>query len=173
MAHYCAHMQEYPDIADALKYPKFSDQCRKNLSRFLHEKEQIDLIESVTRLYQFNDVAVYKKERQAISKMLRLKHDRRLPRGKRTRPGMLEFVAKIAPVLLYYGIPCRTSETSALTEALRTIADDINLQGDPRDELRRLARLKAKLSRQTRSHFYGVFADAIRPSPRVAPQATK
>jgi hypothetical protein len=173
MVHYRANTAVFDRFADLRKLPKFSDQCRKNLSRFLHEKEKIDLIESVTRVGQFNDVLAHKKERQAVSKLLRLESGRRLPRGKRTRPGMLEFVAQITPILLYYGVPCKTSETSRLTEALRAIADDINLQGDPRDELRRLARLKANLSRQTRARLYGTLSDAISPSPRVAPHATK
>lgn len=173
MAHYRANMAEYSRMMDTLSYPRFSKNCLDELTRMIGNDEAPELIQAVVRLRVETDKTRIKEEQKAVKKLLFSTYGKRLPRGKRPHPVMVNLVRTIAPILLYYGLPLRTSATSSLVLALTFIAEEIGLEGDPRDELRRLARLKAKLSRQIRAHFYGVLADAIRPSPRVATDATK
>lgn len=77
-----------------------------------------------------------------------------MPRGKRTAPGLLELVARLTPLLLHFGLPFAKSERSRLVNALRMIAAEVGVSGDPRDELRRLDRLKKIQERRAREAIY-------------------
>lgn len=98
------------------------------------------LIEAVVRLENFRDTLAIAKTRAAVSALL--KNDgKTLPRGKRTAPGLKEMVRAVTPLLFYAGLSLASSERSKLIRALRTIADELDLKGDPRDEIRRLIRV--------------------------------
>jgi len=158
------------DLADEQGFPRFSALCKRDLYAFGLDSQAVDLIESVTRLGNFTDQAYYQAERKSMSHLKLARYGEKQPRGKRTRPGMLEFVAELTPKLLFYGFQFKTGGRSRLVSVLQTIADEIRLEGDPRDELRRLARKKITEQNKLRSHMYAILANAIRPTPRVATQ---
>lgn len=165
MGFYQASITEFNEIADALGRPKFSELCKRDLATCGLDPQAIDLLESVTRIGNFANVDYYRTNRKNRSRLLLVKYGERQPRGKRTRPGMLEFVAEMTPVLMFYGFEFKTGGRSRLVTVLQRITAEIGLDGDPRDELRRLKRE----SNKELGRFYRVFAEAIAPRPRVAP----
>ena len=160
MAHYRAHVSQYGDIADALHVPKFSDQCRNDLTMMLSDKGAVALVEAVARLRNYADHNDHASMRKAVSLLLR-KDGIKLPRGKRTQPGMLVLVADLAPIFLHYGLPCASSERSRLVRALRMVAEEIEIEGDPRDELRRLVKKKRDHYRMTKRVIYEAVAKGL------------
>ena len=77
---------------------------------------------------------------------------------------MVKLVSQITPILLYYGLPCRTNDRSRLVLALRSIAKEISLEGDPRDELRRLKKIEIRQANKTRRDSYEAMAKGLMPS---------
>lgn len=147
MAYDRAHVAEYIRIADELQIPIFARTYREQLTELLRDKNSINLIEAVARLGNYGCTKDHESMRKAVSKLL----DRdgiKLPRGKRTRPGMLELVADLTPIFLFYGLPLATGELSRLVTALRIVAEAVNVASDPRDELRRLTKGKKDYDRE-------------------------
>ncbi len=100
--------------------------------------------------------------------------------GKRTAPGLREFVASVTPVLLALKLPLATGERSKLVKALQMIAIELEISGDPRDEIRRLKRQKDALQTVQRRAIEEVFAKArsnIEPldinPPSISPSPPK
>lgn len=154
MAHYRANMTEYASIADALSVPRFSNYCFDELTRIIGNNEAPTLIQAVVRQGHYTDKSDLESMRKAVKKILLVKYGRRLPRGKRPHSGMVKLVSQITPILLYYGLSCRTYELSPLVSALQFIAEDIGLSGNPRDELRRLKKIQSKHSDLTKAIVY-------------------
>jgi hypothetical protein len=157
MAHYRANRAEYDSIADALSVPRFSKYCFDELTRIIGNIEAPTLIQAVVRQGHYTDKSDLESMRMAVKKMLLVKYGRRLPRGKRPHPGMVNLVSQITPILIYYGLGCRTYELAPLVSALQFIAEDIGLPGNPRDELRRLKKIQSKHSDLTKSILYEAF----------------
>lgn len=164
IAFYREHMAEYDRISDALSYPRFTSYCLDELTRIVRNNEAAGLIQAVVRIENYTDQSEHQSIQRAVKRLLRVEHGMRLPRGKRPRPGMVKLVSHVAPILLFYGLPCRTNETSRLVMALRFVAEEIKLDGDPRDELRRLKRQQTRRTNETRRIVFSAFAEALKPS---------
>lgn len=165
LAYYWQHIEEHGRIADGCRIPRFSDQLRNDLFLLFGDTDVVRLLEVVTRMGNFSDTADLADMRKTVSRLLKAKGIR-LARGKRTAPGLQKMVARLAPLLLHFGLPLATSERSRLVIVLRLIADEIGVRGDPRDELRRLTRLQRVFEsnqKQTLRHLAEVFARALRP----------
>jgi len=152
MAHYRANIEQHGRIADGCGIPRFSKDLRRDLCAFLPDVESVQLVEAVTRIGDFGNSADIAHMRKAVSRLLK-KRKVKMPRGKRTAPGLKEFVARVAPVLLYFGLPLATGGRSKLVRALQMIATELDLPGDPRDELRRL-RKSSDSRKRTRAAAY-------------------
>lgn len=157
MAHYRAKLEIHRDIAASCGIPEFSRDLRRDLAVFLPNKEDLQLVEVVTRLGDFGNTDDLVSMRKEVSRLLK-KRGVRLPRGKRTAPGLREFVECVAPVLLALGLPLATGGRSKLVRALQMIAIELDLSGDPRDELRRLKRLKTQRDAYQRKVAAKIFA---------------
>lgn len=165
MEFYARRMDEHARIADACSIPRFSEGLRCDLLKTLGDERSVSLVESVVRLGDFANVKDIASMRRAVSRQLK---KRGVPgrRGKRTSPGLLEFVEHTAPVLLRLGVPLATSERSLLVRALRAISEELALPGDPRDELRRLSKLKAEQERAARQLLLRAFLDGLTSTRR-------
>lgn len=142
MAHYRKNAGKYDQIANALSIPSFSRESLSALEKLLGGLDAARTVESVVRLKNYSDSKDLPDLQKAVSKLLK-KDGINLPRGKRTKLGMLKMVGDVTPILLYFGLPCATSERSRLVIALRVIAESVDIDGDPRDELRRLKKVEA------------------------------
>lgn len=137
MAFYVANLEEYVSAADACHIKSFSPQLRKDLLGHLASEENVRTIEAVVRLGGFGETQEIYANRAAVSRLLKLRGIT-LKRGKRTAAGLLELVESATPLLLRFGVPLKTGETSVLVELLDLIAKEMEVSGDPRHELRRL-----------------------------------
>ncbi len=151
---YREHVAEFNRIADVL-FPRSSEFSIHELSAILKNNEAAEIIRAVVRMGNYTDHNALILSNMAVSKLLRDNYGIRRPRGKRARPGIVNLVSQITPILLYYGFPCRTSERSRLVLALRFIAKEINLEGDPRGELRRLAKIQTRQTNAMKAGGYG------------------
>jgi hypothetical protein len=168
MVHYRAQTSAFIAIADALSIPCFSTCVRRELNAILALSGAVELIEAVTRIGDYSNEHEYSKLRKSVS--LLLKADGiRLPKGKRTQPGILNFVADIAPILLYLGLPPASSERSKLVIALRIIAGHVGLSGDPRDELRRLNKIEKAQAKKVREAIYASVAKGLSSLQNITP----
>jgi hypothetical protein len=123
-------------------------------------KSAVQLLEAASAIGRFGDHADHADMRRSVSR--RLKQDGlRLPRGKRTKPGLEELVDALVPLLLYCNIPLASGERSRLVSALRLIANELNVPGDPRDELRRKIRIEREISSQQLELAKQMFARAF------------
>lgn len=166
---YCMdHLSEFGEVADSLRIPKFSFDCINELAEMLGGQAAAQLVESVTRLGNYGDSEDHARQRAAVSNQLKAKGVS-LPRGKRTRSGMSELVGDIAPILIYYGLAPATNERSRLVNALRIIAEEIPLDGDPRDELRRAKREDAIRLEQQRAAIREAVAKGLQSLKIITP----
>lgn len=141
MTYYRANLDRHREIADRCCIPAFSEDLRRDLAVFLPDGEAVRLLEVVTRIGNFSDTQDLASIRRAVS-LLHRARGAKMPRGKRTAPGLRELVERLAPVLLFYGVPLATGGRSKLVRALQMIAWELGLSGDPRDELRRLRKIQ-------------------------------
>ncbi len=137
LTYYWQHIEEHGRIADGCHIPSFSRELRRDLFALLQNSDAVRLIEVVTRIGNFGDLVGLASLRKAVARRLKAKGVK-MPRGKRTAPGLLELVAELTPLLLHFGLPLATSDRSRVVKGLRMIAEEVGVSGDPRDELRRL-----------------------------------
>lgn len=165
MAYYRARVGEYIELADGIRTPAFSATLRADLLKILGDAESVQLVEALTRFKGFGKVERYRSLNSEVKKILNRKGIR-LPAGKRPKhPGLEPMVESLAPVLLALGLPGTTSERSALVLALRAIALELGITGDPRDMLRRAAKMGHQEAQQTRRELLEAFARGIAPDP--------
>ena len=162
---YVREMTAHVRIADDCGIPRFSLSLRRELLNIIPDEMSVALIESVTRLGDFGNTGEIALLRKAVSNELKA---RGIPgrRGKRTSAGLLEFVQRITPLLLRVGVPLATSERSRLVRALRAISEELGLRGDPRDELRRLSRLRAQERKVARNIILRALVEGLKPLGR-------
>ncbi len=120
---------------DGLRYPKYSHVAFTELSEILNSQQNASLVLSVARFGKYSDGNYFFLKRQAIAEVLKRKGILG-KRGKRTRPGSAEFVEDVTPVLIALGLKPSISERSKMVRALRLIAEELGIQGDPREHLR-------------------------------------
>jgi len=171
IAYYRDHLEQHNGIADACGIPRFSKYLLRDLAQFVPDREALRLVEVVTRMGDFGNTEELISMRRAVSRQLKSRGVK-TPRGKRTAPGLREFVERVAPVLLFLGLPLATGGRSKLVLALQLIASELDLRGDPRDELRRLRKLKIEREQRQRLLLKTVVAQALRqlaPYPELTP----
>lgn len=165
LALYRARATEFVRLADEIGSPSFSKTLRADLFKILGDTESVRVVEALTRLGEFGDVERYRSQRANVRAILNRKGIR-LPKGKRPlHPGLDPLVSRLAPVLLALGVPRATGEYSLLVEALRAIAGEIGVTGDPRDMLRRAGRLGRQLEEHACRELLDAFARGIEPDP--------
>lgn len=158
--HYKKILPVVSNCCDALSIKRFSQDCKKQLLLLLKDAKSTELVEFVARFGNYSDHEDHASMRKAVSRLLK-KDGIRLPRGKRTKPGLAKLVGDLTPLLLFLGLPGASSERSRLVQALRLIAEEFGIEGDPRDELRRLNEVENKIQRNTERILNEVFSRAF------------
>lgn len=159
MSYYKQEAAKYGLLADALGTPRFSSYTFDEMGKLIGT-DAVFLVEAVTRLGNYRDTKNIADMRKAVSKLSK-KSEAKLGRGKRTAPGLLEMVADLAPILLYFGLPLASSERSRLVVALRMIAEEVGVTGDPRDEIRRLHKIKRTTEELTKKAVFEAVARGL------------
>ncbi len=162
IAYHRQNLTEYEQDSDVLRHPKFSPETLAELACILDNKEAARLVLTCVRLGDYGNSSEYWVRRYEVGKLLRL---RGIPRrkGKRPKPGFSEFVEATAPMLIYFGLRPSTSERARLVRALRVIGDGLGISGDPREELRRQARIDRRNAEAARKVIDSIFAEALAP----------
>ena len=168
MAYYVRNVAKFNDIADGCRIPRFTTHLNESLLQILGSMDAVRVVEAAVRIGDLGNTSDLKSLRRAVSRQLKARGVAGR-KGKRTAPGLLELVKRISPVLLRYGVPLATSERSLLVLALREIADELGLSGDPRDELRRLKRLQAEQERGLRRALREAIARGLAPLSPLSP----
>lgn len=141
LAFYRRYLGEHTKIADDCRIPHFTRDLQHSLECLLGVSDAVQLLESATRIGDFGNSEQLKRLDKTVSRELQ-KRGVKQRRGKRPGAGLRELVSCLTPLMLYFGVHLATSERSKLVEALREIASEVGVCGDPRDELRRLRRLE-------------------------------
>ena len=161
LAHCRGRMLYWHMLADALKLPKLDRIDKERLERILGSWEAVQVVEACARQGNFGDAEDHKDLRKAVLKLLH-KDGTRQARGKRTSPNLEAFVESMTPLFLHFAVPLSSAENSALVRGLRIVADAMGVDGEPRNELRRLVALDRRLAMEHRQKAAQIFADAIR-----------
>jgi hypothetical protein len=123
----------------------FSDLLRKDLRKLLGSAEAVQLIEACCTIGNYGDAADHVAFDRAVARLLK-RRQVRLPKGKRAHPALVRFVDGVAPILVACGVQPASGDNARMVVVLREIAAALDIQGDPRDVLRSLARKhKARL----------------------------
>lgn len=162
LRHYAERRDAYNGVADALGVPRFSESLRHELVSALHDADAVSLVEAVARVGDYVNPRELSRQKVAVSRLLK-RDGVRLPRGKRPAPELEALVSDLAPLFLHYGIPLATGERSKLVTLLRSVASELGVRGDPRDELRRLGRLAKAQTEATRRMIYAALAEGLKP----------
>lgn len=128
----------YREYSESVELRLFSPAFRKQLARELGNPDHVALIEAACEIGSYHDRNLHAAHRRAVLKMLterRIKHGRG---GK--NPALVSFVRKVAQLLECLGWKIKSGETSAITLLLGLVAAELNLEGDPRGELRIMVR---------------------------------
>lgn len=160
VAHHRKNATEYSRIADGLSIPHFSCEFRENLCKLLGGGDNVSLFEAVSRIGNYGDSEDFAALRKAVSRLLR-ERGVRLPRGKRPKPGLQELVKGLTPLLLHMGLPLASSERSRLVVVLRGVAEDMEVQGDPRDTLRSLIKIERETHAASQKALQEMFLNAL------------
>lgn len=140
----------------------FSPLCRKDLARLLASPEAIRLLEARCALSRYGARLEHEENRAAS---LRLLHRRgvRLDKGKKPHPAMVALVEGLVPILLAHGVRFASGDNARMVLILRRIAAELDVSGDPRDELRRQVRIDRALRESTRRLAVEIIREALRP----------
>lgn len=145
IAFYRERQAELWELADEFGVPTLGPEIRRDLGEIVGA-ENVQLVETIARFGSYGDSAEMSRARNALSKELKRQGFPTKP-GKRTAPGLQELVEDLTPVLRYFGIPLSLSEHSPLVNALRHLAEGMDVPGDPRNELRKLRRIDEELTK--------------------------
>ncbi len=124
-----------------LRLRPVSDHFKLELNALLGCWDAVEVIASVVRDQKFLNAYDLREQRRRIDEILAKDYGTRTKRGKRPSAQLSELVETITPMLIYYGVPATKNERSKLVRALRLIASENGVIGDPRNELRRLKRM--------------------------------
>lgn len=163
VAFYRKNLPEFEALSAGLSRRTFSNELQRQLKAALKDDEPVRLIEGVVQVFCVHEPRDRLSHKKAVAKLLRA-WGVPLRRGKRAGDELVTLVSKVAPLLLFFGLPLATNERSKLVVVLRMLADELEIKGDPRDELRRLKRLKEAPDRAVETSLFSVAAMAIAPS---------
>lgn len=154
---------EWHKISDVLRVPTFPPVTRHEIMRVTRcSPEQLSVLEAVVRLADYGDIREHDARHVERRRILR-RWGVQLPRGKRPGRRLQALVENMTPILLRIGVPLAFSERSRLVHALRLIAELYSIDGDPRDELRRLRRLDQRHRAHAEAFVWRIFAEALNP----------
>lgn len=175
------------EISDESGYPRLSDRLLGKMAEVLGGTDAAEVVHAAVRFGDYAGIGhrnffrkfrsvlgwqealklvpkyyfsenIHVSERKYLFKKIR-EEGKKIPVGKRTGPGMQEFVREIPRMFLFYGVPFASGENSTLIAILREISTEIGLKGDPRNEIRR----QLDLSKKSMAELYKIFSDAINP----------
>ena len=158
---YRVNLSECSMAANALSIQRFSPELMNKLSTFLGNTDNAKLIEVAARVGNYCDETAHADMSKAVKKLLNNKGVK-LPRGKRTNPALEELVNDLTPLLLFFGVPLASGESSRLVLCLRCIGDELGMRGDPRDTLRRKIKIQRELEQGAYSLIMQAASDAWR-----------
>lgn len=138
-----AHLRE---VSRAAEPEVFSSLCRKDLGEIGLTPEAVNLLETSCWIGDYADKAYHQGTRVAVTRILRTEGVP-ISRGKRPTPGLRPFVEGSSTILELLGIPFGSGDNARMVRVLRRVAAELELP-DPRGELRRIARQRAR-SRET------------------------
>lgn len=148
-------------VLDVLGHKKPSAGLLRELEKELGSKDAASMVAFAIRFEALEDEVEHAELRTNVHRLLR-KSGRNLPPGKRNNPRMEVLVKKITPLLLYYGMPLARGEFSRLVQILRQIADEFNVPGDPRDQLRRIWRMQVHSQQAAKKAFFEAVVKGLR-----------
>lgn len=143
MAFYLSRQTLFEECSDALRYPKYSHAGLTELGVILKNSQAARFVLNIARFGDYSNTSDYWVRRRAVTEILQLKGIR-MGKGKRPKPGFSEFVETVTPVLIAFGLKPSISDRSKLVRALRLMADEFGIQGDPREELRRVKKIERR-----------------------------
>lgn len=123
----------------------FSELCRLDLARLMGSRAAVALLEAQCTIGEYSDVAKHQVTAAAVARILR-RSGVKLGRGKRTNRALEAFTRSVAEVAVSQGVKPATGDNSRMVTILRRIAAELEIPGDPRDELRRIARIDKRAS---------------------------
>jgi hypothetical protein len=161
MAHYRENFALMHQLASELEFAEFSQSARASLGKLIGNQDSIPLLEVIARCGDYGNHDEHDSMRKRVSKLLQ-ERGVRLPRGKRTKPGLERLVKDLAPLLLSLGLRGASGKDSKLVQALKTIATEVSVKGDPRDELRRINEIEVRNRLAGRRWLAELFAKTLR-----------
>lgn len=118
---------------------RFPPLSRETLRRQLGCEEKLRQVEALCYVFALEDAGFHARLNEDVRKLLR-KQGEPARKGKRPAAQLSNLVDVVTPLLLAFGVPFKTGESSRLVLILSEIAVAIGVQADPRNELRRLSR---------------------------------
>ncbi|MEJ7931765.1 hypothetical protein WG922_17460 [Ramlibacter sp. AN1015] len=122
----------------------FTVACRRELAALIGDARAVSLIEADCTISDYGDAAEHKRHRARVLKRLQ-DSGTKLPPGKKPRPEMKAMVGSVVGIMVAFGMQVGSGENSKMVQALRAIASELDMRGDPRDELRRIIKLTKSL----------------------------
>lgn len=148
-----------------LRLPPLSYFFLAELEALLGCPVAVEVVASIVRSNKFWNEYDLREQRRAIGEILTKDYGVKAKSGKRPSAQLSKLVEKLTPVLVYYGLPPTVNERSKLVRALRLIADESRVNGDPRNELRRLKRLHDQSKKLVHDAYRRGFLAGLRPDP--------
>ena len=136
--------------AHHLRLFPLSDFFRAEMGVLLGCPVAVEVVASIVRVRNFSAEYDLREHRRGVDEILAKDYGVKAQRGKRPGAGLSELVKEITPVLVYYGLPPTVNERSKLVRALRLMADEVGVIGDPRNELRRLKLMEDRARRNVK-----------------------
>jgi hypothetical protein len=161
MAHYRNSFALMHQCASELGFAEFSPNTRASLRQLIDNQDSLLLLEVIARCGEYGNHNEHESMRKRVSQLLQ-KRGVRLSKGKRTKPGLERLVKDLAPLLLRLGLPGASGKDSKLVNALRLIAKETGVEGDPRDELRRINEIEVQFRLTSRKAAREITLKALR-----------
>lgn len=145
-----AHIRQFSERpstrAHLSECPLFGQAMRADLVRMLGgDQDAVHLIEAHCLLGAYGDATYCRKIDRDVWKLLNRQGIKR-PRGKRARPELVEMVGDLVGLLQALGVPLTRNKggpmTATILKVLEAVHAELQMDGDPRNEYRRLLRLE-------------------------------
>lgn len=145
----------------------FSALCRSDLALLLRNKAKVQLLEIECVIGNFVDATDHQKLTEAVAEILKMRGVKQPPGRRTKRPALFSMSERLVTALVDYGTPFRTGDNSRMVRVLRRIEAELQLGGDPRDVLRKLAREQRKSARTAALLFIEAALAGARPDAEV------
>jgi hypothetical protein len=156
-------------VRDEFRPALFSRALKADLKMLVRSVEAVELIEAECFLGNYLEPWELISIKAKARKLLR-KRGVRMPRGKQPNPVKADMVERVCRVFLTYGVRLASGEHSPVVNALRLIASELRIDGDPRDDLRRMIKSEERQSAHAKAVIEQAIAKAFRSfRPKAAP----